>query len=267
VKQLLAAFFLVMVGASPASADHAGICVQVALKFQGLQPGPFDGIVGQRTIAAANQFASANPRLDLPALEAGTVAEWCATMIETEAVGAIAEAEAWLDRALAALRTGTIVGSPEDSALFRQYVEKARRLLNGRSIAFGGGPIQITSLDFEYGAVCPALSVAGQLVHRQTGPERMTAAVLVCVPFLVMSRREQAQTILHEIFHAQEGEGECRAMWFEYWMATLGTGGYESDGSYWRKHSCDAALLAGLPPPTRPPWIGSPASPGGSRIQ
>ncbi len=61
---------------APALADDAVLCVQRELAGLGYAPGPADGLMGQRTAAAAGQFAT-DTLAQLPALSQGTAAQWC----------------------------------------------------------------------------------------------------------------------------------------------------------------------------------------------
>lgn len=60
-----------------ATADDAVRCVQAFLDFEGYDPGPIDGALGGRTVAAAAEFAATDGQA-LPALSAASAAAWCA---------------------------------------------------------------------------------------------------------------------------------------------------------------------------------------------
>ncbi len=67
-------------GTDPAAAQETypsdEICVQSILALHGYDPGPIDGILGQRTRDMAHSFA-VDWRLDLPRLSGATAGDWC----------------------------------------------------------------------------------------------------------------------------------------------------------------------------------------------
>ncbi|ABD56239.1 peptidoglycan-binding domain-containing protein [Jannaschia sp. CCS1] len=74
---VLAAALISTAGAAVAGPDE--LCVQEVLAIHGYDPGPIDGHLGPRTRQIATDFAR-DWRLDLPALSASTVADWCVAL-------------------------------------------------------------------------------------------------------------------------------------------------------------------------------------------
>jgi hypothetical protein len=77
----LAALMLSLV---PAYADDNVLCVQQQVAARGYDPGPLDGMLGSRTLTAA-QSAAAAARLTLPALSTATAGAWCQALQSTGA--------------------------------------------------------------------------------------------------------------------------------------------------------------------------------------
>ncbi len=70
-------------GTGPAAAQESypndEICVQSILALHGYDPGPIDGILGQRTRDMAHSFA-VDWRLDLPRLSGANAGQWCVAL-------------------------------------------------------------------------------------------------------------------------------------------------------------------------------------------
>ena len=243
--RIVLAFAVLAIVALPARADDAGLCVQRGLASQGFDPGPMDGTLHARHAGAAEGFASANPRHGLAELNDVTDDEWCSVLLGLAAAPAVAEAIAWLDRAAAAADPALrdpVVGLPLGT-----HAANARQLLEGAELPtlFRGNPV--ATIRFTYAVHCPSSpAVHAQVRHERPDERHIVAVVHVCSPFLGTPISTRIQTIIHELYHALNGPGECNAMWFEYWTAYLATGRFAMT-TYWTDSGCNNAQLRGLP--------------------
>ena len=90
MKTMSIALALVVLQLGFAAADDNVLCVQRAVSAGGYDPGPLDGQLGTRTLAAAQSAAGAS-RLALPPLTVGTAGAWCqALQVSPTITGSIA---------------------------------------------------------------------------------------------------------------------------------------------------------------------------------
>lgn len=74
--RLLVVFLSIFFSVNAVAANEAVSCVQSELSARDYRPGPVDGLMGRKTITAANMFAE-DAGLDLEALSKETAGLWC----------------------------------------------------------------------------------------------------------------------------------------------------------------------------------------------